>query len=105
MIVPLYKGKGKRTECSNYRGIKLLSMDEEIYAGILVDRVHKMTEGLIDDDQGGFRVGWGCVDLIFTLKQVGEKARERKRDAYVSFMDLEKTYDRGNREALSTENV
>ena len=26
MIVPLYKSKGERTECSNYRGISLLSV-------------------------------------------------------------------------------
>ena len=43
VIVPLYKGKGERTECSNYRGISLLSMVGLIYAGILVDRVHKVT--------------------------------------------------------------
>ena len=24
VIVPLYKGKGERTECKNYRGISLL---------------------------------------------------------------------------------
>ena len=37
-----------------------------------------MTESLIDDDQGGFRAGRGCIDQIFTLKQIGEKAREKK---------------------------
>ena len=26
VIVPLYKGKGERTECKNYRGISLLSV-------------------------------------------------------------------------------
>ena len=31
-----------------------------IYAGILVDGVRKVTEGLIDDEQGGFRSGRGC---------------------------------------------
>ena len=36
VIVPLYKGKGERTECKNYRGISLLNV--KIYAGILVDR-------------------------------------------------------------------
>ena len=37
-----------------------------------------MTEGLIDDEQGGFREARGCVDQIFTLKQIGKKAQERK---------------------------
>ena len=37
-----------------------------------------MTEGLIDDKQGGFRAGRGCVDQIFTLKQIDEKTREKK---------------------------
>ena len=45
----------------------------EKYAGILVDRAHKVTEGLIDYEQGGFRAGRGCVDQIFTQKQIGEK--------------------------------
>ena len=31
VIVPLYKGKGKRTECKNYRGISLLSVVGKIY--------------------------------------------------------------------------
>ena len=55
---------------------------------------------LIDDEQGGFRAGKGGVDRIFTLKQIGEKTREKKSRAYVGFIDLEKAYDRVNREAL-----
>ena len=37
VIVLLYKDKGERTECKNYRGISLLSVVEKIYAGILVE--------------------------------------------------------------------
>ena len=48
VIVPLYKGKGEKTECKNYRGISLLSMVGKIYAGILVDRLRRVTGGLID---------------------------------------------------------
>ena len=59
-----------------------------------------MTEGLIDDKLEGFRAGKGCVDQIFTLKQIGEKAREKKCRVYVRFLDLEEGYDRFNREAL-----
>ena len=74
VIVLLYKGKGERTECKNYRGISLLCVVRKIYVGILVYRVHRVTGGLIDDEQGDFRVGRGCIDQIFTLQQIGEKA-------------------------------
>ena len=49
----------------------------KIYARVLVDRVHKVTESLIDDEQGRSRAGKGCVDQIFTVKQIGEKAQEK----------------------------
>ena len=36
VIVPLYTGKGARTECNNYIDISLLNMVGKIYVGILV---------------------------------------------------------------------
>ena len=59
-----------------------------------------MTCGFSNDEQRGFRAGKKCVDKIFTLKQIGEKTWESKRRVHVDFMDLEKAYDRVNREAL-----
>ena len=50
----------------------------KIYAGILVDRVRRVTGVLIDDEQGCFTIGTECVDQIFTLEQIGEKARKKK---------------------------
>ena len=50
VIVPLYMGKEERTECKNYRGLRLLSMGGKIDAGVLVDRVRRKTEGLINAD-------------------------------------------------------
>ena len=38
-----------------------------------------MTGSLIDDEQGRFRAGMRYVDQIFILKQIGEKAREKKQ--------------------------
>ena len=58
VIVSLYKGKGEKSECKNYRGISLLSIDGKIYAGIL-DRVRKVTGGLINDEQGDLEQGRG----------------------------------------------
>ena len=92
----LYKGEGERTECKNYIGISLLSVVRKIYAGT----IRRVTGGLIDDEQGGFRRRRGCVDQIFTLKHICEKSREKKRRVYVGFIYLEKAYGRVNRESL-----
>ena len=78
VIVPLYKGKVEKYKCKSCRGISLLSVVGKIYAGVLVDRVCGVTRSLTNDEQGGFRAGRGCVDRIFALKQIGEKAREQK---------------------------
>ena len=55
--------------------------------------------------KGALEQGGGCVDQIFTLKQIGKRAREKKSRVYVGFIDLEKAYDRINREALRMYNV
>ena len=39
-------------------------------------------------------MGRWCVGQIFILKQIGEKAGEEKCRVYVSFIDLEKAYDK-----------
>ena len=66
VIVPLYKGKEERTEYKNYRDISLLSVIGKNICWDLVDRVRRMTGGLIYNEQGGFRARRVCVDQIFT---------------------------------------
>ena len=48
----------------------------------------------------GFQIRYGCVDQIFTLKQTGENAREKKRRVYEGYMDVENAYGRVNREDI-----
>ena len=50
-IIPIYK-KGSRLECSNYRGISLLSVVGKVYARVLNDRVKLMTADKVMDEQG-----------------------------------------------------
>ena len=93
-LVPIYKGKGDKRICGNYRGKSLLSVVGKVYGRIPDDRVKRITKDLVGEEQGGFREGRGCVDQVFTLRMLGEKRREKKKDLYVCFVDLEKAYDR-----------
>ena len=51
--------------------------------------------------KGVLKQGEGCGDYILTLKQIGEKVRHKKRRVYVGLIDLEKAYDRVNKEVCS----
>ncbi len=69
---------------------------------MLIKRVREGTEGVIRDEQGGFRRGRGCVDQIFAVRQVCEKYLAKGKEVFWAFMDLEKAYGRIDREGLWT---
>ena len=50
-IVPLYKGKGNKCECSNSRGISLLSVVGKLFGRVLIKRVRAGTECAIGEEQ------------------------------------------------------
>jgi len=53
IIVPLYK-KGDKTDCSNYRGISLLSTIYKILSNILLSRLTPYTGEITGNHQGAF---------------------------------------------------
>ncbi len=95
--MPLYKGKGNREECYNYRGICLLSVPRKIYGNILNERMAKITDKSVGDEQGGFWKGRECAYQIFAIKIFVEKYLEKDRKLFAAFMDLKMPYDRVNK--------
>ncbi len=96
----IYK-KGSRADCGKYRGIDLLSVVGKIYARVVCDRLRLITDAVLMDEQGGFRVRRGCVDQIFAVTQVTEKViKKDKVLVYAAFVDLEKAYDNVSRSKL-----
>ena len=91
VIVSVYK-KGSRLDCTNYRGISIMSIVGKVFARVLNERVKVMTVDKVMDEQGGFRSGRGCSDQIFAVKQIVEKTIEKNKKMYMAFVDLEKTY-------------
>ena len=100
-ILPIYKRKGGRSSCDNYRGISLLSTAGKILARILLRRLlENVTENTLSELQCGFRPGRGTSDMIFVARQLQEKSREQNQPLYMIFLDLTKAFDTVNREGL-----
>ena len=53
-IVTLYKNKGERSNCNNYRGISLLSIVGKVYDQILLICLQKVAECVYPESQCGF---------------------------------------------------
>ena len=99
-IVTIYKRKGDRSECGNYRGISLLSTAGKVLARILNNRLRPLAERVLPETQCGFRPARGTTDMIFSIRQLQEKCREQQQPLYMAFIDLTKAFDSVSRELL-----
>ena len=55
----------------------------------------------LDDMQFGFRARRETTDAIFIVRQLLQKYRQKKKNLYFAFIDLEKAFDRVPREVVS----
>ena len=100
VIVLFYMGRSDMMEFKNYRGISLFILSDKVNGRVLIERVHEITEGLIGEEQCGFRMGRGCVAQVCAVKQISEKCITKGKSLYVAYMDLKKVCDRVHRNAM-----
>ena len=55
LIFSLYKNKGSKSGCGNYRGISLLSIAGKIFARVILNRLIAVSEQNLPEAQCGFR--------------------------------------------------
>eukprot|EP01036_Dinobryon_divergens_P035907 gene35907-46617_t len=91
IITILYKGKGPRDNCDNYRGISLMSHRGKLKPAL---------RDLIPDNQFGFTEGRGCPDAQMVSRLLGIDAQKRHIGLVRAYIDLTKAYDKVNREVL-----
>ncbi|XP_022093240.1 uncharacterized protein LOC110980661 [Acanthaster planci] len=92
-IMTIYKNKGDRSDCNNYRGISLLSIMGKAFARVALKRLQQLADRVYPESQCGFRAQRSTIDMIFTGRQLQEKCREQKQALYIAFIDLTKAFD------------
>ena len=99
-IITLYKNKGDRSDCNNYRGISLLSIVGKIFARVILARLQKLADRIYPESQCGFRSERSTIDMIFSVRQLQEKCREQQKPLFIAFIDLTKAFDLVSRDGL-----
>ena len=91
-IVLLHKMKDKKSECNSYRGICMLSLPGKVYRTVVTEKLMDVTEK-VNEGQGGFREGKGCIDQIrFAFIKIVEEYIGKGRKIFTAFIYLEKAY-------------
>jgi hypothetical protein len=95
IIVPIYK-KGNKTNCSNYRGISLLSTTYKILSNILLSRLRKLL-GIISVNLHAT----GQLLIMYSAFVKHMRKNGKTMNHCISyFIDFKKAYDSFRREVL-----
>jgi hypothetical protein len=98
IIVPVYK-KGNNRNDSNYTGISLLPVKDEILSNILLSSLTPYTEEIIRDHQCGFQCKRTTTICIY---QILEKKQGYIEAVHQLLIDLKEIYNSVRREVLCT---
>jgi hypothetical protein len=100
IVVPLWKGKGDRQDCGNYRGVTLLSVPGKAFARVVLDRIRQQLLQHQRPEQAGFTPKRSTVDRVLALRVITERFREFRHGLLVAYVDLRKAFDSVFRDAL-----
>jgi hypothetical protein len=99
IIIPIFK-KGVRNDCANHRGISLTPVITRIFASLLLRRLTPIRESQVREEQAGFRPGRGCIDHIFSLRQLLEQRHSYRKGTIAIFLDFKGAFDSVDRTSL-----
>ena len=99
IMIPLHKKK-EMDDCNNYRGIALLSIVGKAFTRLILNRIKVSVEEKLSEIQAAFRKDRSCIDQVFTLRMIIEKAKGSSTPVFICFVDLQKAYDSVDRTAL-----
>ena len=102
-VTLLHKGGHKsKKELKNYRPIAVNDTVGKIFCGLLNDRMNECCERneVMGEEQNGFRKGRRGEDNMYVVNTLVETMGRIGAKMYLAFLDIEKAYDRVNREIL-----
>ena len=100
ILIRLFKNKGDKKICDNYRGIFLLVVTKKLFSRVVLNRIQTIVDEQLLERQAGFRANRSTIEQIFSLRIVMEKYKEYNKPLHMCFIDIQKAYDSVNRDLL-----
>ena len=100
LVVPIWKGRGDRRDCGNYRGITLLSVPGKVLAHLLLMRIRGHLLETQRPEQSGFTPKKSTIDRILALRVLAERRREFRQGMLAAYVNLKKAFDSVHRKLL-----
>ena len=94
------KKKKDLRDCSNCRGIMLLSTLGKVLNRVLLERMKGAVDPKLRDQQAGFRRNRSCADQMASLRIIVEQSLAWNFPLYINFIDYEKALDNVDRETM-----
>ena len=94
--------KKDRTDCGNYRGISPVAHAGKVLLKVIASRLmdYCEQEGILPEEQCGFRPPRSTVDMMFVVRRLQELARKKDAPLFICLIDLTKSYDSVDRTLL-----
>jgi hypothetical protein len=101
-LTPNYKGKGSKSDISNYRPLSVLSPIAKIYESLLAKRITNYFESndLFNNSQFGFRKGLSCELALNTYVEKLRNNIDNNKHCVNMILDLSKAFDTINHKLL-----
>lgn len=99
--VMLHK-KGDIGDPLNYRPISLLNVSMKIFMQVITYRLTLWAEknGILPEEQAGFRAGRGCEEQIFNLNSAIQIGTQKKKKVFSLFIDFKRAFPSVSHERL-----
>ena len=94
-VKSMYKGKGKRSDLGNQRGVFMANTVMKIYEKMIYSRINKIIENKgFTEAQAGGRKGRSTCDQLFILRTIMNHYKYKNKELYIEFLDLVKAFDK-----------
>ena len=99
-VVPIYKGRGSRSEPGSYRPIFLLDVIGKLYSSMVVGRLSRAVDGILPETQYGFRTGFSTEQAVLAVRTLVRKSLDQGCPVDLVFVDITKAFDTVPHKAL-----